>query len=176
MKIRAYEAADLPRMVEIWNEVVAGGQAFPQFEELDEQAGREFFAAQTRTAVAVDEGQVVGLYILHPNNVGRCGHVANASYAVDASVRGKGIGRTLVTDSLASLAACGFRGLQFNAVVASNAGAIHLYESLGFTRVGTIPGGYLNKDGVFEDMYIFYHAATGLSGFAGEHSGKGDVR
>lgn len=160
MEIRAYQKPDLPQMTAIWNAVVRADDAFPQLDELDERTAPEFFAEQTRTAVALDAGRVVGLYILHPNNVGRCGHVANASYAVDAGVRGKGIGRALVSDSLASLAPCGFRGLQFNAVVASNAGAIHLYEDLGFARVGTVPGGYLNKQGVYEDMHIFYHPAS----------------
>ena len=157
--VRAYRASDLSRMREIWNEVVRAGRAFPQTDELDERAAQEFFAAQTRTAVAEKDGRVLGLYILHPNNVGRCAHVANASYAVDAAARGCGVGRALVEDSLASLAACGFRGLQFNAVVASNARAIALYESLGFTRVGTIPGGFRNAEGAFEDTIIFYHAA-----------------
>ena len=40
-----------------------------------------------------EDGRVLGLYILHPNNVGRCGHIANASYAVSSAARGKGIGR-----------------------------------------------------------------------------------
>ena len=159
MEIRVFEKDDLGRMVEIWNEVVRAGDAFPQTDELDEAQAAEFFSAQTRTAVADDEGHVVGMYILHPNNVGRCAHTANASYAVDSSVRGKGLGRALVQDSLDNLASCGFRGLQFNAVVASNVGAIHLYESLGFERIGVIPGGYRNGEDVYEDMIIFYHAA-----------------
>ena len=124
VEIRAFEKGDLDRMVEIWNEVVRAGDAFPQTDELDEDQAADFFSAQTRTAVADDDGRVVGLYILHPNNVGRCAHTANASYAVDPSVRGKGLGRALVQDSLDHLEECGFRGLQFNAVVASNAGAL----------------------------------------------------
>lgn len=157
--VRAYRQADLPAMARIWNEVVEAGRAFPQDETLGPQEAEEFFAAQSFTGVAELQGQVVGLYILHPNDIGRKGHIANASYAVDAGVRGCGIGRALVTHSLAQLAPCGFRGLQFNAVVASNLGAIHLYESLGFTRVGTIPGGYRNINGEYEDMHIFFHEA-----------------
>ena len=71
--------------------------------------------------------------------------------------RGEGIGRLLVEDCLRQAAACGFRGLQFNAVVASNKRARALYESLGFARIGMIPGGFRNKDDVYEDMYIYYH-------------------
>ena len=94
---------------------------------------------------------------MHPNNVGRCGHIANASYGVRRDRRGKSIGRALVQDSLRACGELGFRLLQFNAVVANNLGAIALYESLGFVRLGTIPGGFLLKDGRYEDIILFYH-------------------
>ena len=100
MKIRKYNENDVPAMVRIWNEVVEEGVAFPQLELLDKESGRAFFAAQTYCGVADDNGTVVGLYILHPNNVGRCGHIANASYAVDSACRGKHIGDQLVSDCL----------------------------------------------------------------------------
>ena len=155
--IRPYREEDLPAMVEIWNEVVAAGNAFPQTEPLTLEEARVFFAEQSHTAVATVNGRVRGLYILHPNNIGRCGHVANASFAVAGASRGEGIGRLLVEDCLRQAAACGFRGLQFNAVVASNERARALYESLGFARIGMIPGGFCNRDGIYEDMYIYYH-------------------
>ena len=41
----------------------------------------------------------------------------------------------------------GIRLLQFNAVVQSNIHARHLYESLGFTQLGVIPGGFRMKEG-----------------------------
>ncbi|WP_296008971.1 GNAT family N-acetyltransferase [uncultured Adlercreutzia sp.] len=154
---RPYREADLEAMTAIWNEVVEAGNAFPQTEPLTLEEARTFFAEQSHTAVATVNGQVRGLYILHPNNVGRCGHVSNASFAVASDSRGEGIGRLLVEDALRASAACGFRGLQFNAVVASNTRAQALYESLGFTRIGMIPGGFLNGKGVYEDMFIYYH-------------------
>lgn len=156
LEIRAYREEDLAGMVRVWNEVVEAGNAFPQVEPLTEEMAREFFAAQTLTVVAVVDEKLFGLYILHPNNVGRCAHVANASYAVASGSRGLGLGRELVKDSLEQAARAGFRGLQFNAVVASNEAAIHLYEDLGFTRVGTIPGGFCNGMGAFEDIHIYY--------------------
>ena len=67
----------IPAAVAIWNQVVEDGVAFPQTEPLTLDAGAAFFAEQTLTAVAVDtDGEVLGMYILHPNNVGRCGHIA----------------------------------------------------------------------------------------------------
>lgn len=157
--IRKYEKEDLPDLIRIWNQVVEDGVAFPQEECLDEVSGAEFFAQQTYTAVAVDKetGKIYGLYILHPNNVGRCGHICNASYAVDRDARGLHIGEKLVKDCLVQGKAHGYGVLQFNAVVASNTHARHLYERLGFTQLGTIPGGFRMKDGTFEDICPYYH-------------------
>ena len=101
MVIREYNADDLAQMLVVWNEIVDEGVAFPQEELLDEQTGKEFFFAQSYCGVAVDENNIVrGLYILHPNNVGRCGHICNASYAVSSSCRGQHIGEKLVTDCI----------------------------------------------------------------------------
>ena len=84
----------IPAAVAIWNQVVEDGVAFPQTKPLTLAAGTAFFVEQTLTAVAVDEdGTVLGMYILHPNNIGRCGHLANASYAVERSARGRAWGR-----------------------------------------------------------------------------------
>lgn len=158
MEIRSYRETDIPSMVRVWNEVVEEGVAFPQLDFLDEESGRAFFAAQTYCAVAEDNGTVVGLYILHPNNVGRCGHIANASYAVDSACRGKHVGEKLVTDCLEKARSHGFKLMQFNAVVESNVHARHLYERLGFTRVGMIPNGFLMKDGTYQNIFLYYHA------------------
>ena len=156
--IREYQPTDAVQAMGIWNEVVREGVAFPQVDELTEQEAADFFSSQSYTGVAVDSdtGEVVGLYILHPNNVGRCGHISNTSYAVRSDKRGLHIGEQLVKDSLAVGARLGFRILQFNAVVAANVHALHLYERLGFTRLGRIPQGFLMKDGHYEDIILLY--------------------
>lgn len=157
MLVRKYRADDLAAMIRIWNEVVEEGVAFPQEECLNERSGLEFFASQSYTGVAEEDGQVVGLYILHPNNVGRCGHLCNASYAVASSQRGRHIGEQLVLDCLKKGKELGFRVLQFNAVVESNIHARHLYERLGFQPLGVIPGGFRMKDGRYENICPYYH-------------------
>ncbi len=133
MIIRRYVENDLTEIIRIWNEVVEEGIAFPQEELLDSESGAEFFASQSHTAVAEENGKVYGLYILHPNNVGRCGHICNASYAVSSDARGKHIGEQLVLDCL-------------------NKG-----RELGFTQLGTIPGGFRMKDGHYENICPYYH-------------------
>ena len=157
MSVRQYNSDDLEKMIAIWNEVVDEGVAFPQEEFLDPDSGAVFFASQSYTGVAEIDGKIMGLYILHPNNVGRCGHICNASYAVAAEARGKHIGEQLVLDCLKKGKELGFRVLQFNAVVESNTHARHLYERLGFKQLGTIPGGFRMKDGHYENICPYYH-------------------
>lgn len=157
MIIREYNENDLPEIIKIWNEVVEEGIAFPQEEPLNMENGAQFFAAQSYTGVAEENGKVYGLYILHPNNVGRCGHICNASYAVSSDARGRHIGEQLVLDCLRMGKKLEFRVLQFNAVVESNIHARHLYERLGFTQLGTIPGGFRMKDGHYENICPYYH-------------------
>ena len=158
MRIRNYETKDLNAMIQIWNEVVEDGIAFPQEELLDSETGATFFASQTYCGIAEDEDSnlICGLYILHPNNVGRCGHICNASYAVSSNSRGQHIGEKLVLDCLKQAKEHGFGILQFNAVVESNVHARHLYERLGFIQLGTIRNGFRMKDGHFENICPYY--------------------
>ncbi|HCC35794.1 MAG TPA: GNAT family N-acetyltransferase [Ruminococcaceae bacterium] len=156
--IREYSAKDIAVIADIWNEVVEEGNAFPQTEGLSESAAADFFSEQSFTGVTEDKttGEILGIYILHPNNIGRCGHISNASYAVKSSARGLHIGEKMVRHCIVKGKELGFKILQFNAVVKTNYGAVHLYEKLGFVRLGNIPGGFLMKDGSYEDIILFY--------------------
>ncbi len=152
MEVIPYDKKFVGDAINIWNEIVREGIAFPQEDELDEMSGDEFFKAQSFTGLAVDGGEILALYILHPNNVGRCSHICNASYAVRSDLRGRHIGEFIVKDCIAKARDLGFRILQFNAVVASNIHARHLYQRLGFKELGIIPGGFRMPDGSFADI------------------------
>ena len=162
IQIRAYQSKDAASAAQIWNEVVTDGNAFPQDTEMTANVANLFFQEQTYTGIAenADTHEILGLYILHPNNVGRCGHICNASYAVRKNIRGLHIGEKLsffinqkrnadvdglalrFLDCLQKAKENQFRILQFNAVVATNTPALHLYERIGFKKLGTIPGGF----------------------------------
>ncbi len=154
--IREYLPTDLKPMMTIWNDIVENGNAFPQENTLTLDTAATFFGSQSLSAVAIYNNEVVGLYILHPNNVGRCGHIANASYAVRADMRGQHIGESLVSDCIKSCKMLGFSILQFNAVVKTNTSALALYKKLGFTQLGTIPKGFKTKNGNYEDIIPHY--------------------
>lgn len=156
--VRGYSEKDIASMIFIWNEVVREGIAFPQEDELTMETGAKFFSEQTYCGVAVDEttDEVFGMYILHPNNIGRCGHISNASYAVKSGLRGLHIGEKLVKDSLNMAHEFGFHVMQFNAVVATNIHARHLYERIGFQPLGVIPKGFRLKTGEYVDICPYY--------------------
>lgn len=159
VNVRAWQPEDVPAMREIWNEVVRAGAAFPQENELTEKDAADFFAGQSACGVAEGENkEVAGLYILHPNNVGRCGHICNASYAVRSSLRGQKTGEKLVRHSMETARRLGFRILQFNAVVEENTPARRLYEKIGFVQLGTIPGGFRAADGSYKNICPYYIA------------------
>jgi DNA-binding MarR family transcriptional regulator/GNAT superfamily N-acetyltransferase len=106
------------------------------------------------------DGAIVGMFVIRPNIPGPGAHVANASYAVRADVRGIGLGRQMGEASLGLAAELGYTAMQFNTVVGTNANAVHLWRSLGFHIVGTIPDGFRLPDGSTVPHHIMYRALS----------------
>lgn len=157
IEILPFDSTHLEQLIKIWNSIVAQGEPFPQKEPLDMKDGFSFFSNQTFAGVAVKDHRIFGFYILHPNNIGRCSKIANASYGVTEAARGQGIVKKLVLHSLKTAKKKGYRILQFNAVVKTNLPAISLYKALGFKELGTIPGAYESIRGEYEDILLFYY-------------------
>jgi L-amino acid N-acyltransferase YncA len=130
----------------IWpffRQIVAAGETYTWPRDMSEHDARAaWFPSPGRTVVASVGGTVVGTAKTQPNQAGPGAHVANASFMVDPAYGGRGIGRALGEHVLAVARADGYRAMQFNAVVASNAGAVRLWGSLGFTVVGTVPAAF----------------------------------
>ncbi|OEJ16087.1 GNAT family N-acetyltransferase [Brachyspira hampsonii] len=157
MKIIKYNIKYIKEIIKIWNDTIKEGIYFPQIETLtNEEEANKYFSSQDYTGVAIDNDKVFGVYILHPNNIGRCGHISNASYAVSKESRGKGIGEALVRDSMEQGKKLGYKILQFNAVVISNINANKLYEKIGFNKIGIVKKGYMNKNNEYEDIVLYY--------------------
>jgi len=144
----------------IFNEIIDEGLTFPMDTPFSLEEFRKKYPPHETVWCAVDENdRVLGFVHIHPNNVGRCSHVANCGYCVASESRGKGIGRMLVAKSLEAAREQGYRGMQFNAVVSTNTAAIALYRSFGFEIIATVPGGFRQgsiEDPRFVDMYIMY--------------------
>jgi ribosomal protein S18 acetylase RimI-like enzyme len=149
----------LPQILDIWNEVVLEGLTFPWIEPFTTEQLLEVWKPEDTVCCAVDANDtVLGVFHVHPNNVGRCAHIANCGYMVASFARRQGIGRMLVQGSIEAARAAGFKAMQFNAVVSTNTAALALYQSEGFVIIGTVPHGFLLKSGDYTDMHIMYRA------------------
>ncbi|HET8987590.1 MAG TPA: GNAT family N-acetyltransferase [Humibacillus sp.] len=140
--VRDYVDDDWPQVWPLIEEVVRAGDTFPYPTDLTEAEARPLWLENGpggRVTVAVEGDRLLGTAKMGRNRPGPGSHVATASYMVADAARGRGVGRALVVESLEWARESGYAAMQFNAVVASNTGAVKLYESLGFTVIGTVP-------------------------------------
>lgn len=141
-------------MWEIFQDVIAAGDALPFSDDFDVGAFQSHWFGPHQSYVAVKDGDLVGMYKLGANYPGRGSHVASATYMVSPAAQGKGIGRALVQCSLAQASDAGYSSIQFNYVVSTNAPAVELYKKLGFAIVGTLPKAFRHKQLGFVDAYV----------------------
>lgn len=152
--LRPYRADDRPALEALAAETVRDGTVFP-FEDV---AGvlRYWFSPGAHVVVAELEGRVAGTYTVKPNQPDRGAHVANAGYVVGEAARGRGLGFALGEHSLTTARALGYRAMQFNYVVATNATAVRLWERLGFRVLATVPGAFRHPERGFVDVLVFF--------------------
>ncbi len=161
--LEAYKAEDEEALFAIFKEVVDAGCQFPYESSSMQEFRTQFFGPTSQVYVCRSaEGQIIGGFYLKSNYSGRSEHIANAAYMIKSTHRGLGIGTLLVKSSLRIASALGFLAMQFNMVLSQNAGAIKLYERLGFEIVGTIPNAIRNADGSFQDGYTMYRRIDNL--------------
>lgn len=129
------------------------------------------------------QASFAGVYVFHRNHPGRGSHIANASYMAkssrrhtfahgeggdpDATFGGNGLGVLLSNLSLAHARREGFRGMQFNIVVATNQNAVKAWTDAGFEKIGRLPKVYrrsvkasavdsANEAEDFVDAWVFF--------------------
>ncbi|MFJ1705833.1 GNAT family N-acetyltransferase [Kitasatospora sp. NPDC088346] len=161
MLIREATSADWPAIWPFFHRIVAAGETFTFPTDLGEEdgAGWWLLPAPNRTVVAVDEdGTVLGTAKMNRNHQGNGSHIASASYLVDPAHGGRGVGRALCAYTVEWARAAGFRAMQFNAVVETNRHAVRLYESLGFTVIGTLPEGFRHPTEGYVGLHIMHLA------------------
>jgi len=109
-----------------------------------------------RTLLAIEDGDVLGTAKMGPNRPGRGAHIATASFMVTPEFQGRGVGRALGEYVIERARRDGYRAMQFNAVVASNLAAVHLWQQLGFTILATVPEAYDHKVDGFVGLHVMY--------------------
>ncbi|CAH1001713.1 hypothetical protein LEM8419_02619 [Neolewinella maritima] len=157
MTIRAAEAVDLLAVWNIFSAVIQTGDTYTFSPQTPEAEFRAYWFADTvNTFVAEDAGEVIGSYIIKPNQPGLGDHIANCSYMVDPEKQGRGTGRQLCEHSIDFARRSGYLGIQFNIVVSSNVGAVKLWKNCGFRIIGTTPNGFRHAQRGLVDTYIMF--------------------
>jgi L-amino acid N-acyltransferase YncA len=157
MRIRPATSADFPAMLRIFRRVIASGDTEVHASDTSAaEADAYWFGQATATCVAEQDGRIVGMYRLIPNQPGRGSHVADAALMVDPDARGLGIGLALGRHCLAEARRDGYLTVQCSPIVCTNTRAVALCKKLGFAVVGTLPMAFWHARLGLVDAHVMY--------------------
>jgi ribosomal protein S18 acetylase RimI-like enzyme len=157
MDIREISPDEFDAAWPVFQAVIATGDTYPYDPGMTIDEAREMWTTPpARTFAASEGGEIVGCYMLKPNQPGLGSHIANCGYMVAPSARGRGIGGKLCEHSLATARDAGFLAMQFNAVVASNVAAVKLWQEHGFVVVGRVPKAFRHAKQGLTDILVMH--------------------
>ena len=108
------------------------------------------------TFVAEENAALVGTYYLRANQAGGGSHVANCGYVTSREASGRGVARQMCLHSIEHARSRSYRAMQFNFVVSTNERAVRLWQSLGFTIAGRLPGAFRHPAAGFVDAFVMF--------------------
>ena len=139
MYIRPAQMDDAPAIWSIIAPVIRAGETYALDRDMTEADALAYWLGNDREAfVAEENGEIIGTYYLRANQAGGGDHICNCGYMTSAAATGRGVARAMCEHSLEHAKRSGYRGMQFNFVVSTNARAIGLWESFGFLIVGRL--------------------------------------
>jgi L-amino acid N-acyltransferase YncA len=158
VNIREAARDDWPSFYPIFSAIIAAGETYAYSANLSSDDARSLWmeGPPSRVIVAVDDGRIAGSAKMGPNRPGRGAHVSTASFMVDPNAHGRGIGRALAVDVITRARDEGYMAMQFNAVVETNVGAVHLWQSLGFEILATIPEAFDSAKHGLVGLHVMY--------------------
>ena len=158
IRIRQLEDEDWPRVWQFMEPIIREGETYPYARDMDCDDARHMWIEATHAQyVAEDEnGLILGTYYIKPNQPTLGAHVANCGYMVSAEARGKGVATAMCEHSQIEAVRLGYRAMQFNLVIKTNAPSVHLWQKMGYTIVGELPGAFLHPTKGYVDAYVMY--------------------
>lgn len=155
--LRPARAGDEPALWAILEPVIRAGETYALDPAMEEAAALAYWLGAGKECwVAEADGRMVGTYALRANQPGGGDHVANCGYMTVPWATGRGIARAMCLHSMERARARGFRAMQFNFVISTNARAVRLWLSLGFVEVGRLPGAFRHpRDGDVDALVLF---------------------
>jgi GNAT superfamily N-acetyltransferase len=141
-----------------WSAIVNAGETYAYPEGLTADQAEPLWMEDTpwHTVVAVDGAEVLGSAKMGPNRPGRGAHIATASFMVNPAHAGRGVGRALGEYMIGWAGRQGYHAIQFNAVVETNVGAVHLWQSMGFRIIGTVPEAFDHPTNGLVGLHVMY--------------------
>lgn len=159
MIIRPANSEDAEPVWRILEPVIRAGETYPLPRDMSRDAALAYWLAPHHAVfVAVEAGGIAGTYYLRANNAGGGAHVANCGYMVAGSATGRGVARAMCAHSLARAKERSFRAMQFNFVIASNERAVRLWQAMGFSIVGRLPGAFAHPAHGDVDALVMWRA------------------
>ncbi len=157
MHIRKAIDQDRHEVWEIFTAVIQTGDTYVFAPDTPkEDLDKIWFAPYMETYILEDEGEILGTYVIKPNQIDLGSHIANGSYMVHPKAQGRGIGNLLCEHSLVEAKRFGFKAMQFNIVVSTNKVAVKLWQKHSFEIIGTIPDGFNHLELGYVDAYIMF--------------------
>ena len=157
LTIRPAETRDADAIWKILEPLARAGEVFTLPRDLGREDGlRYWLSDQHQVFVAEENGAILGSYYLRANQQGGGSHVANCGYMTAATATGRGVARSMCWHSFDQARAEGFRAMQFNFVISTNQRAVHLWQSCGFSIVGTLPKAFLHPHAGYVDAFVMY--------------------
>lgn len=159
--IRAATASDWPAIWWILEPIFRDGSTYAVDQNISEAESRlMWLEAPAATFVAEEGSQILGTYYIKTNHAGRAAHICNCGYMTANAARGRGLATAMCLHSQNAARALGYRSMQFNMVMASNAGAVRLWQKLGFDIVGTLPRAFDHPEHGFVDAHVMWRDLT----------------
>ena len=157
MIIRPYKESDWPGVWSILEPVFQSGDTYPFPTGISEDDANQVWINTPQQVYITEEGgKVVGSYYIKHNQPGQGAHVCNCGYLTALDQRGRGIAEKMCTHSLQQARRLGVRAMQFNLVVSSNEDAVHLWQKMGFSVVGRLPGAFDHPRLGYVDALVMY--------------------
>jgi len=157
--ILPYVEADWPECWQLLQAVFKEGTTYPYGAETSETDAQTIWI-RDKTGVFVVRDQkshaFLGTYFLKPNQACRGAHVCNCGYITAPTARGRGIATQMCLHSQVFAVESGFSAMQFNFVVATNKGAVRLWQKLGFSVIGTLPGVFDHPEHGYVDAHVMF--------------------
>jgi ribosomal protein S18 acetylase RimI-like enzyme len=157
MQVRAAQPGDDAAIWDIIGPIIRDGETYALPRDMSRADALSYWKAPGHEVfVAEQDGKVLGTYYMRANQQGGGSHVANCGYMTAPAASGQGVARAMCEHSLVHARGRGFRSMQFNFVVSSNARAVALWQRCGFEIVGRLPEAFRHPRLGLVDAVVMY--------------------